>query len=139
MNEIGKHITHSGVVESVEGNKVTVKILNASACSGCHAKGACTVADTEEKYIDIENISAKYNVGEEVTVELDQSNGLRAVFFAYFLPFLIVMGVLITLTILEIKEWKAGLISLLTLVPYYIVLKQFSNTFKKRFKFRIKN
>ena len=40
-------IEHRGVITSITDNKVSVKILQQSACSSCHAKGACTAATVE--------------------------------------------------------------------------------------------
>ncbi len=137
MNENEKHITHQGVVEKLVDNTVVVKILNASACSGCHAKGSCTSADVEEKYIDVDRDGKSYSIGEIVTVELGQSNGLRAVFFAYFLPFLLVLAILIVLTIFNVDDVISAIVSLISLVPYFLILRLFKDKLQKRFKFRI--
>jgi len=45
-------IIHPGIIERISGEKVFVRILSQSACSACHAKGACSVADAEEKIIE---------------------------------------------------------------------------------------
>ncbi len=48
-------IEHKGIVQKVSERKITVGIINESACASCHAKGACTVADMKDKeiYFDI--------------------------------------------------------------------------------------
>ena len=50
-----------------------------------------------------------YAVGEEVNVVMSQSQGFRAFFLGYLLPFLIIMFILITLTALGVKELLAGI------------------------------
>ena len=36
-------------MKKVAENSLIVNIVNQSACSGCHAKSACTVADYQDK------------------------------------------------------------------------------------------
>ncbi len=51
----------------------------------------------------------KYNVGDSVTVSMKQSLGNRAVFLAYFLPFLLVLATLIAVLSLSDNELFAGI------------------------------
>ena len=36
-------ISHDGIVDSLEGNEIVVRITSYAACSDCHARGACNV------------------------------------------------------------------------------------------------
>ena len=91
-------------------------------CCRSHAKGVCGAADQEEKFLDIPLHGVPYNKGEPVRVQVARHLGFRAVALGYLFPFLILMGVLISLTILEVDELKAGLFALLSIIPYYLVL-----------------
>ena len=50
---MNNNIKHLGIVESIDGSHVRVKILQSSACSSCSAKSHCNVSETKEKIIDI--------------------------------------------------------------------------------------
>lgn len=130
-------INHEGIVQSNEGNAVTVSILSVSACSGCHAEGSCTMSGKEEKTIEV---FGNYNVkpGEKVTVLMKQSMGYTALFLAYVLPFITVLATLIILIVLKVSELISGLISVVILVPYYIILYFFRNAINAKFTFTLK-
>ena len=42
-------INHSGVVETVDGEHLRVRILQTSACSACKVAGHCSAAESKEK------------------------------------------------------------------------------------------
>ena len=84
-------IEHSGIVESIENNVVKVNILSASACSSCHAKGSCGVAETENKIVENFNPEKTFSVGEHVNVVAEESLGFKALFYAYLLPFILIL------------------------------------------------
>ena len=130
-------IEHKGVITNIEENSVFVTITNASACSTCHAKNACIVSDTSTKIIEIQQVNNDFNIGDTVNVTLDQSSGLRSVFFAYVLPLIIILLTLFFIFFLSKNEVLAGIISLLTLVPYYWFLYINKEKFKKTFNFKV--
>lgn len=130
-------ITHQGVIETITKQLVKVKIINLSACSSCHAKGACSAADMEEKLIDIYTDEKNYQIGQMVTISSKLTTGFKALLLGYVLPFLIVLTTLIVLTVLSISEIKAGLIALASLVPYYFALYFFRDRMTKEFTFEI--
>lgn len=132
------NITHPGTIQKIDGRNLYVKIQAQSACATCHAKGSCTVADMSDKMIEVFNIApGEYNVGDSVTVSMKQSLGNRAVFLAYFLPFLLVLTTLIAVLSISDNELLAGLISLAILLPYYIGLYFLKDSMGKVFRFEI--
>ena len=116
---------------------LTVTIISQSACSSCHANGACSVADVQDKDIEIYNFSSNYSAGEQVTIIFKESKGFTALFFGYVLPFILVLATLITATSLGYNELVSGSLSLAILVPYYIIIHLFSHRSKKVFHFEI--
>lgn len=130
-------IEHIGIVQSVSDQTIEVNITAMSACSACHAKGACSVADVEDKIIEIFNPTEKYEIGERVNVSMKQSLGLNAVFLGYVLPFLLVLVALIITTIMGLPEGKSGLLSLAPLPVYYLILYSLKDRLQKRFTFSI--
>jgi sigma-E factor negative regulatory protein RseC len=121
----------------VTSDSLIVNIVSQSACSSCHAKGACTVADFQDKEIEISHFSGKYTPGQQVTVVFQQSQGYSAIFWSYILPFITVFITLITAVSLTGNELIGGLLALAVLIPYYITLYFFRHSLKKVFKFEV--
>ncbi len=130
-------IRHNGFVKTVNSDKMIVTIVNQSACSTCHAKGACTVSDFQDKDIEINEFSGNYQPGQEVTVVFKESKGFGALLWGYVLPFLVVLITLIVVLEITDDELKAGLISLAMLIPYYTTLYFLRHHLKKIFKFEV--
>lgn len=114
-----------------------VNIVSQSACSSCHAKGACNSSDSADKEIEVSGFNKNYSPGQAVTVVFKQTQGYAAVFWGYGMPFIVVMFTLIVTNILSVSELLSGLISIGVLIPYYIILYFFRDTFKKVFKFEV--
>lgn len=132
-------IEHQGIIKKIKGNELTVSILSKAACLSCSLKSACSISEIEEKTIDIITAEAsKYTLYENVYVYYKQSLGFRALFLGYLLPFLIVMTTLITIIIITDKEGLAGILSLASLAPYYIILYFTKRNLKKTFSFSIR-
>ncbi len=131
-------IIHPGKVEKIEGQRIFVKVLSQSACSTCHAKGACTVADMKEKIIEIDGPQGNtLQPGDEVMVRFDESSGMKAVILGYVLPLIILVASIIIFLIVLKNEGLAALLSILMLVPYYAGLYFFRKQLRKEFRFRI--
>jgi sigma-E factor negative regulatory protein RseC len=130
-------ISHQGIVESVSADIVTVNITSVSACSSCHAKGACNASDMQAKIIDALPGKKQLKIGDWVTVTAKESMGFKALFLGYLLPFLLVLMTLITCTLFSLKESTAGLLSISILLPYYLALYLTKDIIKKSFIFEI--
>ncbi len=126
-----------GIIDSIDSNKVYVRVVFSSACSDCHKK--CWVSSSSKE--DIIEISKKgngnYNVNETVNVIMKESLGIKAVLLVYFIPFIIILFFLIIFVSITKNEGLSGLISILTLVLYYIVLYAKRDKLKKAFEFKI--
>lgn len=131
-------IEHEGIIEQIDGDVAHVKIDSMSACASCHAKGACSAADQEEKYLDVPILGAVYRQGETVKVQVEKRMGFRAVALGYFYPFVLVMLVLIAMTVTGASELRAGSFALLSLIPYYLGLYLFRKRIESTFTFSIK-
>jgi len=131
-------IEHTGIINHIEGSHIRVSIVQQSACSDCHAKGACTAADMDEKYIDLESSDASFKIGDRVMLYGQSSTGLIAVLLAFVLPFLLILITLFILRYYVANEILSGAIALSVLIPYYIILSLFNKKMKARFRFYIK-
>ncbi len=121
---MAEQIEHSGVVSSVEGRAVHVKILSVSACGSCKARQACGLAEAQEKIVTVYSPrSGEFKPGDEVMVGVRRGAGALAVLLAYvgaLVVLLAVLGVAI-----EVLEWGEGLsaaAALLAVLVYYIML-----------------
>lgn len=130
-------ISHTGIITDISDDYIEVKIEAKSACSSCHAKSSCHVSDMEEKTVLVEKPKQHtFTKGQGVTVFLSQNKGFEALFFGYLLPFLILFGTLLIASQYT-TELRAGITSLLILIPYYIVLFFSKKAMRKRFSFQL--
>ncbi len=134
-----KVIRHSGRVLGVSGERVDVLMVSESACASCKVKSACGMSESTEKLVTVcTPYAAAYREGEEVFVSIRQSMGMKAVFYVYMLPFLLVLGALIAL--IEgagVREEAAGLAALGVLAVYYGVLWLFRRRIEREISFEI--
>lgn len=131
-------IIHPGIIESIHDDKVSVRILSQSACSACHAKSACTMADIQEKIIEVSPDPDKHwKPGEQVMVSMEESLGKKAVILGYVLPLIVLLGSIVLFLSLLKNEGVAALISIFMLAPYYLGLYFFRKKLHKEFSFRI--
>lgn len=131
-------IEHSGFIDHINGKHIRVQILSESACSGCHAKGACSAADMADKFIDVESDDAGLKVGQMVILYGQSSIGLLAVLLAFVLPFLLILFTLFLLNDRIDNEVISGTIALGMLLPYFFILSLFNKKLKSKLKFYIK-
>lgn len=132
------NIKHAGEIVKIENNAIKVKIISASACSACHAKGACSASESTDKIIEVySNESSKYTIGESVNVSMRKELGLKAVALGYLVPFIILLFSLFTLMNFTQNELLSGLLSIAIVIPYFILLYLFRNKLQKTFSFYI--
>ena len=135
MNEI---IRHEGVVESLEEGCLHVRILQASACSECKVSTYCHIADGKEKTIDVVTSDASnYVVGDQVEVTASRSVGMKAVAWAFGMPFLVMVGTVFAVSLLTHNEGLAALMGILSLIPCYGGLYLMRDKFKRSLTFSV--
>ncbi len=139
MSKSSTSIIHPGIIEEVRDDQVRVKILSMSACASCHAKGACTMADMEEKIVTVFGLpSREWVQGQAVDVEMKKDLGPKAVLLGYIYPFLAVLAGLIGFRQILPSEGAAALAALSLLLPYYTFIYLMRNSLQKTFVFEIK-
>jgi sigma-E factor negative regulatory protein RseC len=130
------HITHEGIISKISKNGITVSLKGNVNCEGCKAQSACGVSDSNDKEIEVFNTTQSFQLNEVVNVALKRELGLKAVFWAYVFPFVLLIAVLI-FTSFFFKEWIAGILSFAVLIPYYFMLYILKDTFYKAFQVSI--
>ena len=132
-------ISHEGIDKKILEDKIIVTIVSQSACSMCSAKGMCPASELQDKDIEIENYPGTFHTGQKVLVTGTTSQSMKALFYGYLLPFILVIAVLITFMQITGEEGLSGLLSLGILVPYYLLLYLFRKNLKQSFNFKIKS
>ena len=131
-------IKHRGRVEKVEGSHVVVRIVQTSACSACSIKGHCNASESKEKLIDVFEVNASYQIGEEVVLLGTTSMGMQAVLLAFGVPLVILIVALgVTMHLTDGNDLVSSLVGLLSIVPYYFAIHFNKDKLKKTFSFTI--
>lgn len=138
ITNMSESIHHTGIVERIERETVYVRIIQQSACSGCHAQSMCTASEKKDKIIEIPDNTGRFQRDEEVLICGQSSQGLQAVLLAFVLPLVIVVITIIIGTNLHWNETTSGLTGLLLLLPYYFMLYLVRDKLKRRFIFTLK-
>lgn len=134
-SKMAEEITHDGIVERVDGQTARVRIVQQSACSGCHAKSMCQASEMMIKAIDCE-IGETMNVGDRVEVCVQQSLGWKAVFYSFVLPMALMMALLfVGQRFWADPSWLSGTVAIGSLAPYYLILHQFEGRFRRQYRF----
>lgn len=134
-----EEVNHKGRIVRITPQTTTVAIEQHAACSQCHAAGLCGMADVAEKAIEVPTDPyARYGVGDEVEVVLKASMGMKAVWLAYFIPLLVLLGVILLLVALGVAEVPAGLSGIGTVALYYLLLWLLRDRLKNEYVFTIK-
>ena len=121
-------IEHEGIITGISESHIVVRIIQHSACAGCHAASLCTTTDQKEKSID----------GDKVSVALSASAGYRAIWFTAALPVILIMLSLVINERIGMNELYSGLCTLVVLAVYYTILYFYRDRLKKRFRFFLK-
>ncbi len=131
-------VSHKGIVTRISDSAITVSILSQSACAACHAKGACTMADMQEKEVSIPVKGAPVvKTGQTVEVILDEHLGAWAVFWGYGFPFILMLTAFILVFSFTGHELLAGLSALGVLLPAYLILYLLRSRLARTFVFRL--
>ena len=131
-------IKHRGIVEKITDSHVVVRIVQTSACAACSAKGLCNASESKEKLIDVYEMNASYQVGEEVVLCGSTSMGMRAVFLSFGIPLLVLLFVLfIAMQVTDGDALLSAILALLAIIPYYGVIYLCRSKLNKSFSFTI--
>lgn len=138
ITNMSESIHHRGIIERIEGDIVYVRIVQQSACAGCHAQAMCSAADRKDKIIEVPDRSGTFRIGEEVSIEGRSSMGLQAVFLAFVVPLILILGAIVMGTQWQWGETASGLTGLILLFVYYGILYLLRDKLKRRFIFTLK-
>ncbi len=131
-------ISHEGIITKISDNELEIKILAQSACALCHAKSACGMGEQTEKILTVPRPEGKeFTLMQNVNVIMSIGQGNKAAVLAYLIPIVLLLAVLFICLGLGLGEGLSALISIVALIPYYIVLYMQRDKLRKRFEYRI--
>ena len=131
-------ISHEGIVTKITDDELEIKILAQSACAACHAKSACGMGEQAEKILTVPRPKGRdFALNQKVNVRMAIGQGNKAAVLAYLIPIVLLLAVLFVCLGLGMNEGLAALVSIIALVPYYIVLYLRRDKLKKKFEYSI--
>ena len=131
-------ISHEGIVAKITYDELEIKILAQSACAACHAKSACGMGEQAEKILTVPRPKDKdFTLNQKVNVRMAIGQGNKAAVLAYLIPIVLLLAVLFVCLGLGINEGLSALISIVALVPYYIILYLKRDKLKRQFSYII--
>lgn len=126
-----------GIVKSIDSFGATVELIRASACSSCHARGACLSTDRHTHVLIVTDYPTDLKVGQRVEIHTPKGQGLRATLWAFVLPLLLIIIAVILLQHRHVTDRMLALACLGILLIYYGVLYMLKDIFSRHFRFRI--
>ncbi len=132
------YVSHPGVVVGINDKDLEIEILSASSCGSCGIKSACGMSEMTEKRITVPKPDDKeFIVGQPVSIKMNVEQGNKAALFAYLIPALLMIALIVILSNLNIKEWIAALAGVGVVAVYYGILYFFKEKLKAEFKYEI--
>ena len=129
---------HKGNIIKIEGNLITVKILQVSACAHCAEKKFCTLAESKEKEITVSETNTEaYSVGEEVQIVTQKRQVFTAVLWAYIMPLILLFIGVGVGTLLNLPEVHTALLGIAAVAIYYVFLMAINKILSKSLEFKI--
>lgn len=131
-------VKHEGLVSRIDDKFLEVKIVASSACAACHIKSACGMGESKEKTIVVPRPKDKsFELGQRVTITMTVSQGNKAAFIAYFIPFVVLIATLLILLSFGVNEVIAALSSMASLVICYLIIYAFRGKIEKKFFYEV--
>jgi sigma-E factor negative regulatory protein RseC len=131
-------IEQEGVVEEIMDHRIRVRLRRDSACGQCSAHALCNLSDVSERIIESTDDTMNLKAGDVVGVAISRNMGNKAVLLGYFIPFLLLLVVLVTLNSMGFKELVSGLVSIAVLIPYYLLIYLLRDRLNNSFHFSVR-
>ena len=137
-------VEHEGVVTAMNEKTVTVQIKSVSACASCAAHAKCGFAESKDKTLEIPTQAIRQSgnqaisIGSPVVVCIDSGSGMKAVWIAYLLPAIIIIGVVIALSAAGVAEGLVALAAFGVLGLHILALFLLRKKIEQRFQITIK-
>ena len=137
---MANRISHSGIIDSIEGDSVKVRIVQTTACAACKVASHCNASESKVKIVDVFGCdTAKYKKGQEVVVWASRNVVSKALLLGFGMPLLLLIAVLVVVLYLTDNEGVAALVALASLIPHYLILWLCKDRIRQQVSFKIEN
>lgn len=131
-------ISHEGIVTRITDDELEIKILAQSACAACHAKSACGMGEQAEKILTVPRPKDRnFTLNQRVNLRMAVGQGNKAAVLAYLIPIILLIAVLFICLGLGMNDGLSALISIVALIPYYIMLYLRREQLKQKFEYTV--
>lgn len=131
-------ISHEGIVTKINDDELEIKILAQSACAACHAKSACGMGEQAEKILTVPKPKKQnFTLNQKVNVKMAIGQGNKAAVLAYLIPIVLLLAVLFVCLGFGMNDGLSALVSIVALIPYYIILYLKRDKLKRQFEYTI--
>lgn len=132
-----KKITHAGVIESIEGRHVRVRIIQQAACASCKVASHCNASDMKEKVVDVFTDDHCLTTGQQVIISTSDKAVKQALILGFVLPLALLMCILLLCEGVGMAEDTSALLAIGVLIPYYIIIWFFREKIAQNISFQI--
>ena len=133
-------IERSATITAIKGGEVSLTVLRPSACSHCEVAGHCHASESrlETITLDRSQLPSDIALGDQVSLEMRSSLGMRAVLLTMVVPTLLIIAVTILLSYLEVSTLAQILIALGVATLYMLLLWLMRHRFERTFTFTVR-
>ncbi|MBO4580855.1 MAG: SoxR reducing system RseC family protein [Bacteroidales bacterium] len=136
MSEV---IYHNAIVTEIMPKSVKVRIERGTACDTCYNKSACNISAGTSSMIYVINTAeaGTFSVGETVKVGIGAHAGLKAIWYAYIIPLILMALAFAVCYCFTSNELWQALAALGVLVIYYLILSRYKHKFNSKFNYTV--
>lgn len=116
-------IRQSATVMLVTPSEIEVEVCRPEACAACKAKSVCSEGGGEGKRMTLINDGQGYAIGEQITLVMRRSSGLKAVLIAYLVPVFLIVAALLIFQAMQVKDIIAAMATLGILGLYFLIVR----------------
>ena len=131
-------VEHIATVIRADDDVVEAELTVQSACAVCHARSVCGLGESKRKRVEIATPdAAAYVPGESVVVSIESNMGMTAVFWAYVMPFVVLLGALIVSSAAGAGDGVSALAALAATALYFVALYLCRARLERKIHFKI--
>ncbi len=124
-----------GLVTGITGQTLTVAVKCATGCATCAKRDGCGIAGLAAKQVRVKvDYPQDYRVGQTVALSLENAAVGMSLFFAFVLPTVLVVTVLVIALALGVEDTIAAFCGLGAAVAYALFLRLINFWLERRLK-----
>ncbi len=130
-------IVQEGIITGITPHSVTVSVTPPTACGSCRASSVCFGSSGGTREIVVPHPAGRFTAGQTVRISMARTLGQKAILYGYLYPLILLITTLFLSHTLIGNEAISALLSILVLIPYYLILYFNRNRMATEFRFSI--